>query len=496
MDYESVLSDTNCKVGLKNILLRLANIGYFESFICKRLELSSIIELSWRAIPIYRKEQLAIRDALSCAIDLFLLQGSVLLEELDMLFDKQTQESLLECKVLIKNENLFLSSISCYPVNNILIFSDHAWPKLPHPGYKDTPYDQVMYIGLDSRWLAHATVRKDFNSALDLCTGSGIHAVLAATHTKRVVAVDINQRAAKCTELNAFALGASNVEVFVGDLYEPLGEERFDLITANPPFVPSPVDSLGYRDGGRDGESVQSRIFEGLPRHLAHDGIAQIVTEIGERDGESLVDRLRKWLNHAPMNILVLRLQVKSAANYASSHANTDDTYETYLNEIDEWASNLREHGYKQVSTVLIAIKWSDKNLGEAWGRIEDVDAPTMSIGSAIENIFETENLIRRPDLFEILKSEKLCLSGKIALLEAMELGGSKIDSKAQVKLLGAPLAIAKWVDRDELDILLALKEPMMLEGLANKLPINEKILFDKISLLIKSGFVRLLKES
>ena len=49
------------------------------------------------------------------------------------------------------------------------------------------------------------------------------------------------------------ASGAAQMEVKVGDLYEPIGNERFNLITANPPFVPSPVDWLRYRDGGRSG---------------------------------------------------------------------------------------------------------------------------------------------------------------------------------------------------------------------------------------------------
>jgi len=78
---------------------------------------------------------------------------------------------------------------SLYPVGDRLIFSDHAWPELPHPGFSAVPYNRVMAVGLDSRHLARATIRKPVHSALDLCAGSEVHALLAAAHAQRVLAV-------------------------------------------------------------------------------------------------------------------------------------------------------------------------------------------------------------------------------------------------------------------------------------------------------------------
>ena len=140
-----------------------------------------------------------------------------------------------------------------------------------------------MGIGRDSRLLARCTTPRTFRSALDLCTGSGIQALLASAHAQQVLAVDISPRAARCARFNAQASGATNVDVVVGDLFNAARGESFDLITANPPFVPSPLDTLRFRDGGRSGEDVQKRIVAGLPHHLAPGGMAQIVTELGER---------------------------------------------------------------------------------------------------------------------------------------------------------------------------------------------------------------------
>jgi Methyltransferase small domain len=244
------------------------------------------------------------------------------------LFDKAYQDLLVRAGLLLIDEKgLARARASLFPVGDSLVFSDHAWPSLPHPGCVNVPYDQVMSVGTDSRWLARATVRQPVGAALDLCTGSGVHAILAASHSQRVLAVDINPRAARCTRFNIQASGATNVEVMVGNLYEPVGGELFDLITATPPFVPSPVDSLQFRDGGRSGEDVQRRIIAGLPHHLAPGGIAQIVTELGERGDEQLSDRLREWLGGAPMDIYILRLRENSATGYAIGHADGNDTF-------------------------------------------------------------------------------------------------------------------------------------------------------------------------
>jgi len=77
------------------------------------------------------------------------------------------------------------------------------------------------------------------------------------------------------------------------------------------------VDTLGFRDGGRSGEDVQRRIVRGSSAAPRAGGAAQIVTEIGERDNEPLVQRVRQWLGSAPMDIHVLRLRIHPAAVYA-----------------------------------------------------------------------------------------------------------------------------------------------------------------------------------
>jgi release factor glutamine methyltransferase len=73
---------------------------------------------------------------------------------------------------------------------------------------------------------------------LDMGTGSGVCAVVAAQYARRVVAVDIDEAAVRCARINVLLNRAeANIEVLQGDLFEPLSGRRFDVILFNPPFL-------------------------------------------------------------------------------------------------------------------------------------------------------------------------------------------------------------------------------------------------------------------
>ena len=480
---------------LRNVLQQLARIGYCEAKVRERLGLADVTDLLWRALPVYRAERLAVRDPLSLAIDLFLLQGVIAGEELERLFGLSDREALVRAGVLcLDHQGRARARASLFPVGDCLVFSDHAWPKLPHPGCEEIPYDLVMSVGADSRWLTRATARRPFASALDLCTGSGVQALLAARHARRVLAVDINARAARCTRFNAQASGADNLQVVVGDLYQPAVGERFELITANPPFVPSPLDSLGFRDGGRSGEDVQRRIVEGVPQHLAPGGIAQIVTEIGERDEQPLADRVRDWLGDAPLDMVILRLREHSAASYAVGHAQGDRDFGVFLDSVRDWADNLRTQGYTRVVSVLIAFQWSDPASGPPWTLSVEALPPVRDLGQELEAMFVAERLARRADLHDLLAGGRLRRAGPIGLMESQVLG-SELRAKAQAQLLGRSLKVVHWLDPVERELLVLLEQPLDLSGLVERaggLAIDKEAVLAATGMLLRRGLILL----
>lgn len=145
--------------------------------------------------------------------------------------------------------------------------------------------------------------------ALDLCTGSGCVALsfALARRTWQITATDLSEDALHVARRNAEKLGAVwGVRFLQGDLFGALAEtERFELITANPPYIPSEEISeldVGVRDfepqkaldGGPDGLDFYPRLLEGARRYLVPGGVLAVevgagqaaqVSQIFEREG-------------------------------------------------------------------------------------------------------------------------------------------------------------------------------------------------------------------
>jgi ribosomal protein L3 glutamine methyltransferase len=129
-------------------------------------------------------------------------------------------------------------------------------------------------------------------SVLDLCTGSGCLGILAArafTHA-RVDAVDISKDALQVAARNVadYAL-EDRISLHQGDLFKPLGGNRYDLIITNPPYVDAEGMAALPRecrfepklafDGGADGLDIVRRILDQAGKHLAPQG--GLLCEIG-----------------------------------------------------------------------------------------------------------------------------------------------------------------------------------------------------------------------
>lgn len=128
--------------------------------------------------------------------------------------------------------------------------------------------------------------------ALDLCTGGGSLAILAARvlANATVDAVDVSADALAVARRNVDEHElADRVTLHQGDLFAPLGATRYDLILANPPYVDA--ESLSAfppeyaaeprlaHAGGRDGLDIVRRILAEAGAHLTEAGL--LVCEVG-----------------------------------------------------------------------------------------------------------------------------------------------------------------------------------------------------------------------
>ncbi|MGH3568359.1 MAG: HemK2/MTQ2 family protein methyltransferase [Pseudonocardia sp.] len=118
---------------------------------------------------------------------------------------------------------------------------------------------------------------------LDVGTGSGALAVAAArAGAATVTAVDLSWRSVAATWFNGRLHGAM-VSVRRGDLFAAVAGRRFDLVIANPPYVPAETAVLPRHrkarswDAGPDGRAVLDRICAGLTDVLAPGGDVLLV---------------------------------------------------------------------------------------------------------------------------------------------------------------------------------------------------------------------------
>ncbi|UXY30845.1 HemK2/MTQ2 family protein methyltransferase [Streptomyces sp. HUAS TT20] len=137
----------------------------------------------------------------------------------------------------------------------------------------------------DTRLLGRALCREritEKTDVLELGTGSGVLAVAAARLGGRVTAVDISWRAVVVAWINAL-LNGQRLRVRHGDLTTAVpGGRRFDLVIANPPYVPAPSGAppRGFArawDAGTDGRLLIDRICDTAPKVLRPAGTLLIV---------------------------------------------------------------------------------------------------------------------------------------------------------------------------------------------------------------------------
>jgi len=166
---------------------------------------------------------------------------------------------------------------------------------------------RVLVPRPDTEILVETALRRTMASSmggryLDLCTGSGCVAVSLARErpTCKVFAVDLSPDALAVAVTNAIRLGAVFQMAFLlGDLFESLAGLaglRFELITANPPYIADPefaalpADVRGFEPrmaltGGPDGLAVLRRVVAGARARLRPGGVLAVEMGAGQAEG-------------------------------------------------------------------------------------------------------------------------------------------------------------------------------------------------------------------
>jgi release factor glutamine methyltransferase len=136
-------------------------------------------------------------------------------------------------------------------------------------------WENVYEPAEDSFLFAENLNVQEGETTLDMGTGCGILAILAAKKASAVVAADVNPYAVRCARENAtFSNVRGKMSFIQGDLFTPLREaEKFDAILFNAPYLPadkSEADSWIGRAwaGGATGRQIIDRFISEAPKHL------------------------------------------------------------------------------------------------------------------------------------------------------------------------------------------------------------------------------------
>jgi release factor glutamine methyltransferase len=147
-------------------------------------------------------------------------------------------------------------------------------------------------------------------SVIDIGVGSGCIAVTLAKHSPsaKITAVDVSPDALAVAKANAEKHGALGRIRFVqSDLFAGVGEERFDIVVSNPPYIATedlpklPVGVKDYEpklalDGGPGGYAVLERLADQARGRINADGC--LLVEIGspqEKKAREILGRHKEY---------------------------------------------------------------------------------------------------------------------------------------------------------------------------------------------------------
>lgn len=300
--------------------------------------------------PLRRRALRARDDDAAIALRLFCFDDAVPADDVARVLGALITGALLGCGALVRHATAGVRSLLVLSVlDDLLLLGD----PLAEGG------DAVMALGATTTALCRAAVpSKPVGRVLDVGTGAGAAALYLARHATSVVGVDINPRAATFGRINAALGGIANVEFRTGDLFAPIGDERFDLVVSQPPFVAQPkgAPDATYLYGGSRGDELARRLLRDLPAHLAEDGRALVLTS-WPRDDRPVTVLTREALGEAGA---LLSLEVRDASidevacAYAAAEGHGYD--EAYAARVQRLLRHLESMGVTKVTQSLLVV--------------------------------------------------------------------------------------------------------------------------------------------
>jgi SAM-dependent methyltransferase len=267
----------------------LRTLGYNLANCAKRLGIFPRFGVNFAQAFRFKPWTVNQEDPVDMLLGLFIDGQQVELDRLTAHVSSAFVDKAVEMKLVELDGRFLRSKISLFPCYNKFIVTDRA--------VKNTAINQVMWLWGESYLLGGQVKRSPRRRAIDLGTGSGVHAILASDHCESVVAVDINPRAIEFARFNSALNGINNIEFTLSDLFNSV-DSTCDLLLANPPYAPDSAALAGdnFWSGGLEGTDILRRIVEAIPDRLDPAGACHIVALYPNPTGTTIRDHFGRWL--------------------------------------------------------------------------------------------------------------------------------------------------------------------------------------------------------
>lgn len=255
--------------------------------------------------------------------------------------------------------------------------------------HTETRPDHVLGVGQATLSLLRITPSSPAGSVLDLGTGCGIQLVHALEHGGSATGTDITPR---CLELAAATLAVNDLEADLlrGPWFEPVRNQLFDRIVANPPFVVGPSE-LGhsYRESGLALDGASRTVVSGAPDHLAVGGTAVMLVSWVESEDVDWRSHVASWVPAEGVDAWVLRRDSSDPGLYVwtwLTDEGMDPRDEPTWRAADAWLDHFEAEGVTGIGFGYVYLRRVD---GPSSVLCEDLTHPfDEGLGDEAESYF------------------------------------------------------------------------------------------------------------
>jgi carbamoyltransferase len=315
---------------------------------------------------------------------LFLLAEEVERARVEEDLGEEGVRRLLDREMLEVRGDRLAARVDLYECLGVVVFTDHNLGVVRFTKHVYEP-------GADSYTCARTTPRPSADRPrriLDLCTGAGLHALLAAASADEVVGVDVNPRALAFAQVNAAVNGVRDrVRFLKGDLYDalPAEEAPFDQIVSNPPWIATPDEKMQlYRWGGETGETLTGRIVEGLPRHLAPGGRLSMFVIYPVMRSTAYLERLKAWLGGGEgWGISLVTFTMMPLSAFIATHMAGKWEWAEHVAELNRYMDMYDRHGIECMASGMVYVTRMAE--GKGWAVERAMPLPLADMRAPIE---------------------------------------------------------------------------------------------------------------